>query len=142
MKTLLQEIPHVSIYLDDILITGTSDDDHLKTLDQVLTHLEAASVHLKQNQYAFLLPAVKYLGHKISAEGLQATDEKLSAIKEAPPPSNVSQLHSFLGLVNYYSKFLPILANTIAPQYSLLQKTKLIFSAISKNQTLQILYFV
>ena len=41
METLLQGIPHVSIYLDDILITGTSEDDYLKTLDQVLTHLES-----------------------------------------------------------------------------------------------------
>ena len=56
--------------------------------------------------------------------GLQPTEEKVRAIKEAPPPSNVSQLRSFLGSVNYYSKFLPKLANTLAPLYSLLQKTK------------------
>ena len=124
METLLQGIPHVSIYLDDILITGTSDDKHLKTLDQVRTRLEAAGLHLKQNKCAFLLPAIKYLGHKISAEGLQPTEEKGRAIKEALPPSNISQLRSFLGLVNYYSKFLPNLANTLAPLYSLLQKTK------------------
>ena len=69
METLLQGIPHVSIYLDDILITGTSEDDHLKTLDQVLTRLESAGLHLKQNKCAVLLPVVKYLGRKISAEG-------------------------------------------------------------------------
>ena len=77
METLLQGIPHVSIYLDDILITGTSNDEHLKTLDQVLTRLEAAGLHLKQNKCIFLLPAVKYLGHEISAEGLQPAEEKL-----------------------------------------------------------------
>ena len=49
METLLQGIPHVSIYLDDILITGTSEDDHLKTLDQVLTRIELAGLLLKQN---------------------------------------------------------------------------------------------
>ena len=96
----------------------------MKTLDQVLTRVESAGLHLKQNKCAFLLPAVKYLGHKISAEGQQPTEEKVRAIKEAPLPNNVSQLRSFLGLVNYYSKFLPNLANTLAPLYSLLQKTK------------------
>lgn len=65
-----------------------------------------------------------YLGHRISAKGLQPTDEKVRAIKEAPSPSNVSQLRSFIGLVNYYCKFLPNLANTLAPLYSLLQKNK------------------
>ena len=45
-------------------------------------------------------------------------------MKEAPPPTNVSQFHSFLGLVNYYSKFLPNLADALAPLYSLLQETK------------------
>ena len=124
MENLLQGIPHVSIYLDDILITGTSEADHLSTLDKVLTRLEAAGLHLKRNKCAFLLPSVEYLGHKISADGLQPTEEKVRAIKEAPHPTNVSQLRSFLGLVNYYSKFLPNLANTLAPLHSLLQKTK------------------
>ena len=124
MENLLQGIPRVSIYLDDILITGTSEADHLSTLNKVLTRLEAAGLHLKQNKCAFLLPSVEYLGHKITADGLQPTEEKVRAIKEAPPPTNVSQLRSFLGLVNYYSKFLPNLANTLAPLYSLLQKTK------------------
>jgi len=124
METLLQEIPHVSIYLDDILITGTSKADHLNTLDQVLTHLQAAGLHLKRNKCVFLLSSVEYLGHKISAERLQPTEEKVRAIKEAPAPSNISQLHSLLGLINYYSKFLPNLANTLAPLYSLLQKSK------------------
>ena len=101
MENLLQGIPHISIYLDDILIMGTSEADHLSTLDKVLTLLEAAGLHLKRNKCAFLLPSVEYLGHKISADELQPTEEKVRAIKEAPHPSNVSQLRSFLGLINY-----------------------------------------
>ena len=54
-----------------------------------------------------MLPSVECLGHKISAKGLQPSGEKVRAIREAPPPTNVSQLRSFLGLVNYYGKFLP-----------------------------------
>ena len=48
----------------------------------------------------------------------------MRAIREAPPPTNVSQLRSFLGLVNYYGKFLPHLASTLTPLYSLLQKAR------------------
>ena len=69
-----------------------------------------------------MLPAVEYLGHKISAQGLQPTDEKIQAINNAPAPTDVSQLKSFLGLVNYYCKFLPNLSNTLAPLYRMLQK--------------------
>ena len=77
MENLLQGIPGVSIYLDDILITGSSEEaDHLSTLDKVLTCLEAAGLHLKRNKCAFLLPSVEYLGHKITADGLQAYSQQ------------------------------------------------------------------
>ena len=101
MENLLQGMPHASIYLDDILVTGTSEADHLKTLDEVLSRLETAGLRLKQNKCAFLLPSVEYLGHRISAKGLQSTDEKVQAIEKAPTPRNVSQLHLCNGLVNY-----------------------------------------
>ena len=98
MENLLQGMSHVSIYLDDILVTGTSEADHLKTLDEVLGRLEAAVLRLKQNKCGFLLPSDEYLGHGISTKGLQPTDAKFRATKDAPLPSNVSQLCSFIGL--------------------------------------------
>ena len=69
-----------------------------------------------------MLPSVDYLGHIITSEGLQPTREKIHAITDAPTPTNLAQLRSFLGLVNYYSKFLPQLATTLSPLYSLLQR--------------------
>ena len=78
MENLLQGIPHVLIYLDDIHIIGTSVADHLSTLDKVITRLEAAGLHLKRNKCAFLLPSVEYLGHKISADRLQPTARRKS----------------------------------------------------------------
>ena len=80
-------------------------------------------MRLKRNKCRFMLAKVEYLGHTISREGLQPTESKVRAIENAPAPTNVSQLKSFLGLVNYYGKFLPNLATTMAPLYSLLQKT-------------------
>ena len=67
---------------------------------------------------------MEYLGHKVSAAGLQPTaDAKVKAIKEAPAPKDVSQLQSFLGLVNYYGKFLPNLSSVLSPLYRLLQSS-------------------
>ena len=124
MEGLLQGIPNVSVYLDDILITGKSDEEHLKTVEGVLARLEKAGLRLKRSKCKFMLPSIEYLGHTISASGLQPTKEKVRAIVEAPAPHNVSQLKSFLGLLNYYAKFLPQLSTLLAPLYSLLQKNK------------------
>ena len=79
-------------------------------------------LRLKREKCTFLLPSVEYLGHKISAQGIQPTAEKVKAVQNAPAPQDISQLKSFLGLVNYYGKFLPDLSNVLAPLYRLLQK--------------------
>ena len=68
--------------------------------------------------------SVEYLGHVISADGVRPTEEKRQAIVNAPPPQDVSQLRSFLGLLTYNSKFLPHLASTLSPLYSLLEKQR------------------
>ena len=65
---------------------------------------------------------IEYLGHKISKEGLKPTQLKVQAIAQAPQPKNVSDLKAFLGLVNYYGKFLPNFATTLAPLHKLLTK--------------------
>ena len=67
----MQGINHVCVYLDDILVTGATEQEHLQNLDDVLSRLETADMRLKYGKCAFLLPAVEYLGHKILAQGLQ-----------------------------------------------------------------------
>ena len=120
IENILQNLPQTCVYLDDILITGKTEKEHLQNLENVLTCLENSGLRLKQQKCSFMLPSVDYLGHTISSEGLQPTKEKIRAITDAPTPTNVAQLRSFLGLVNYYGKFLPQLATTLAPLYSLL----------------------
>ena len=68
-----------------------------------------------KDKCAFLLPSVTYLGHVISAQGLHTEDLKVKAIMDAPAPRDVAELRSFLGLVNYYAKFLPDLATVLSP---------------------------
>ena len=79
IQGILQGIPNVCVYLDDILITGHNEKDHLNNLDAVLTRLDGAGMRLKQKKCAFMLPAVEYLGHHISEEGLRPTQEKVCA---------------------------------------------------------------
>ena len=122
MENLLRGIPGVLVYLDDMLVTGVTISEHLRNLGAVLKRLEDAGVKLKRDKCSFLLPAIEYLGHHISAQGIQPTTEKVEAIQKAPEPSDVTQLRSFLGAVNYYQKFLPDLSTVLAPLYKLLQR--------------------
>ena len=122
MESLLQGIDGVCVYIDDILVTGQTDQQHLSRLVDVLKRLQQAGLKLKKSKCSFLRPSVDYLGHTISAEGLRTSDAKVNGILKAPAPTNVSELRSFLGLVNYYGKFLPDSATTLAPLYGLLQK--------------------
>ena len=124
IEGILRGIPHVSVYIDDILVTGTTESEHLQTLDKVLTQLHDAGIRLRRDKCAFMLTQVDYLGHSISAEGLRPSEEKVRAISQAPPPTNLAQLRSFLGMVNYYGKFLKSLSSTLAPLYALLQKNE------------------
>ena len=68
-------------------------------------------------------PSVEYLGHRIDSNGLSPVPEKVRAVKEAPAPHSVSELKSYLGLLTYYSKFLPNLSSVLAPLYRLLRQS-------------------
>ena len=92
MDNLLQGLKKVTVYIDDILVTGSTQEEHLKNLEEVLTRLQRVGIRLKRSRCAFMLPSVEYLGHIISVEGLHPTAEKVKAILEAPVPQNVQPL--------------------------------------------------
>ena len=68
MEGLLQDLPGVIVYLDDVLVTGPNKEEHLKNLDKVMNRLKSAGVTLKQPKCIFLAPAVEYLGHIIDKD--------------------------------------------------------------------------
>ena len=72
----------------------------------MLSRLQKAGLTLQKNKCVFMAKSIEYLGHVVDAEGLHTTPEKLKAILEAPAPKDLNQMQSFLGLVNYYAKFI------------------------------------
>ena len=122
MDTILQGFDGVACYIDDIIITGRTTKEHLECLEEVLWRLLRHGIHVKKSKCRFLQPSVIFLGHRIDAKGIHPTQEKLKAMIEAPAPKNVQELRSFLGLINYYGKFIQNAGTILAPLNDLLRK--------------------
>ena len=122
MEKLIQGIPMTVAYLDDVLVTGRTPEEHHSHLKQVLERLQKAGLRLKWEKCSFGRPSCTYLDYRIDGEGIHPTEQKVSAIINVPEPRNVAELRSFLGLVNYYHRFIKNLSTVLAPLYELLQK--------------------
>ena len=122
LETLLADIPGVGVFLDDLVVAGATEEGHDSTLRVVLGRLNEAGLRVNREKCRFGVGSMTYLGLRISSKGIETTDEKTATIREAPEPRNVSELRRWLGLINYYAKFLKNLASTLAPLYRLLRK--------------------
>ena len=124
MDTILQGLPGVICYIDDILVTGSTDEEHLKRLGEVFKRLECHGLHLKRSKCVFLQESVEYLGHMIDSKGVRSTSAKVDAIVNAPRPKTQQELNAFLGLLNYYGKFIASLSTLLHPLNQLLQANR------------------
>ena len=122
MECILQGIEGVACYIDDIIITGRTTKEHLDRLEEVLKRLAQHGVKARKDKCRFLQDSVEFLGHMIDAKGIHTTPDKLQAIVDAPSPQNVTELRSFLGLLNYYGKFISQSATIMHPLNALLCK--------------------
>ena len=109
----------VVVYFDDIVIYSMSQDDHLH---HVLETLRKASLYANMKKCVFGMDHVMFLGFKINQHGVHVDQEKVMAIKDWPPPKNVSELRSFHGLASFYRRFVPNLSTIAAPLNELVKK--------------------
>jgi hypothetical protein len=122
MDQLIGDLPYVCASMDDILISGRNDDEHLQNVNEVLQRLTGAGLRLNRAKCIFMAPEVIYLGFRIDSVGLHPVKEKIDAIAKAPAPTNVSELRAYLGCLNYYAKFIPNMSSELKDLYSLLGK--------------------
>ena len=118
--------------VDDIIVaTSGGVSAHLDILKQVFSRLAKHNVQFSGPKCQSLKDKVKYMGHILSKQGISPVKSKAKAkaIQQAPRPADVSQLRSFLGMINYYSKFIPDFSSKLHPLYELLSnKTKWFWS--------------
>ena len=101
------------VYINDTLFTGHDDQEHLEHLGEVLKRTKEVGTRLKSKKCEHL----RLLDHTISIEGLRTSNAKVQFILKAPTLKNMAELQSFLGLGNYYGKFLPNLATILSLLY-------------------------
>ena len=120
MDQLLHGVKFTVCHLDEILISGGSPEKHLAILEEVFGRLQEHGISLNPAKCIFF--PVGPLGHWIDKNGISPLPQKMDAVMRAKSPTNVTELKSYLGPLNYYGKFLPNLAITLHPLHDLLQK--------------------
>lgn len=110
----------VYCYLDDFLVFSRSCEEHEDHLRQVFNRLKEYGMLVNTSKCVFGMEEVTFLGYRITKSGTKPLDAKVQAIKDFPPPINVRQLRGFLGMVNFYRRFLPHAAEIQAPLHALL----------------------
>ena len=112
----------VFIYLDDILVASESPEEHKQHLQEVLQILKDNHLYAAIQKCHFNKPEVNYLGHVVGRDGLRPDPQKVQVVRDWPKPSSVHEVRSFLGLTNYFRRFIKDYASKAAPLNRLLQK--------------------
>ena len=112
----------VVVFMDDILIYSQSEWEHEYHLRIVLQLLRDHQLYAKFSKYEFWLTEVRFLGHVVSASGVSVDQEKVEAVMSWERPKSVFEIHSFLGLVGYYRRFIEDFSRLAAPMTRLTQK--------------------
>lgn len=122
MEKLLQGIPGVVNFVDDIVVTGPTRQAHLANLNEVFKRFSDAGLKLRADKCDFFKKDITFLGHILNGQGLSKTKERVDAVINAPAPRNITEVRAFTGLINYYGKFIKGLAHIMSPIYQLLKK--------------------
>ncbi len=121
LNKILSGIEVTSAYIDDIINGAGDTAGALQRLRTIFERLRSAGVRTQLTKCRFLQPSVTYLAHRIDADGIHPTDERLRAIRDIALPTNQRQLRSFLGAVNHYAKFIPQLQPRCASLHRLIK---------------------
>ncbi|GBN20563.1 Retrovirus-related Pol polyprotein from transposon 17.6 [Araneus ventricosus] len=109
-------------YLDDIIILSETFDQHITDLQIVFERLSLFKLHANREKCHFACDRVKYLGHWITANGIEVDQEKVSAIQKIPVPTNVKEAQSFLQTCSWFRRYVPNFANIARPLSNLTKK--------------------
>lgn len=121
MESIVAGLDGVVVYLDDVMVTGRSQQEHDDRLKALLSRLQQYGILLNEEKCVFNVPQIEFVGHELSSSGIRPTESRIAAIKRFREPKNASELRSFLGLITYVGRFIPSLADKTEPLRNLLR---------------------
>ena len=107
MDQIFGEIPHVFVYIDDILVASETEDEHLKDLKIVLDSLRENGLETNRKKCVLGCSSLEFLGYKVDVNGISPLPERVATIRQFKKPTSVKELQRFLGMINYYRRFIP-----------------------------------
>ena len=120
----LRGLPFSYAYLDDLLIASATPEEHQQHLRQVLTRLQEHGIFINPAKSVLGVSDLEFLGHHVDSTGTRPLDSKVDAIRHFPKPTTQRKLREFLGLVNFYHRFVPNCAATLVPLNSMLSSAQ------------------
>ncbi|BHF62106.1 hypothetical protein SprV_0100508700 [Sparganum proliferum] len=120
----LRGLPFVYAYIDDLLVASRNEEEHKEHLALVFDRLDKFGVVINPSKCVLGVPSLEFLGHQVDSEGLRPLPSKVDAVRNFPPPTSKRQLQWFLGMVNFYRRFLPNCADLMLPLTNLLSGPK------------------
>ena len=106
MDRILGDIPHTFVYLDDILIASENKEQHMEDLERVFKILEENGLVVNRKKCILGVTTIEFLGHLCDQNGIKPLPAKVDAIRKVKPPTSIKELQRFLGMVNYYRRFI------------------------------------
>ncbi|GFO09874.1 Pol polyprotein [Plakobranchus ocellatus] len=122
MDTVLQGLTCAFVYLDDILVASSSEQEHLQDIRSVCSRLQDAGLVINLEKCLFGQKSLEFLGHKVSQFGSIPLPSKVKAISDFPKPPTIKGLQEFLGMINFYHRFIPHAASLLLPLHDALRK--------------------
>ena len=120
---------------DDVIVYGKTLAEHDKNLIAVLDTLRESGLTVNEKKCKFRLPKLTFFGHDLSRRGIEPSEEKIAAIQDCESPKTASEAKSFMGIVQYFAKFIPDLASIARPIQDLTRKQTLQYHKL-RNQNL------
>lgn len=134
MSKVLEGVEGVVVLMDDILCYGQDMQSHDRALQTALQRIRESGLKLNKDKCIFRQSSVVYFGHSVSEKGIQPDPHRIKAIRELKPPTNVTELRRFLGMVNFVGRYLPNLSTLSEPILGLLKSdTTWIWDAIQQR---------
>jgi hypothetical protein len=114
----------VYVYIDDILVFSSSPEQHEKDLEAVLARLQEYNLYARLPKCHFNLPEVEFLGHRVGRDGIKVDERKVQIVRDWPTPKSQTDLRSFLGLANYFRRFIHAYSAIARPLHALTGNVK------------------